>query len=336
MPLFPFAMKRILVTGASGFIGRHLVERLAGDGCAVRALVHASKSAWDPPAGVEVVQGDVQNPQAMKAAASGCETVYHLAGKSHALTEVRGDEEAYRAINTGGTRHVLEGAVAGGAKAFVLFSSVKAMGEGGSRCLDEAFNGHPETPYGRSKLEAERVALEIGRRTGLHVTCLRLPLVYGPGNKGNLFRMIAAIDSGVFPPLPELGNRRSMVHVADVAQAALLAAETPAAKGQCYIVTDGRAYSTRELYALICRSLGKAVPSWHVPTSVLKGLAVMGDAIGMLARKRFVFDSDALDKLIGSAWYSSEKISRELGYKPACRFEESLPEMIACYRTARS
>jgi len=325
---------RTLVTGASGFIGRHLVERLVRDGHMVRALVHTPALDW--PAGVEVIAGDVRDPQAMKAASAGCETVYHLAGKAHALTEIRGDEDAYRTINTDGTRHALEGAVAGGAKAFVLFSSVKAMGEGGNRCLDESFDGSPETPYGRSKREAERTALEIGRRTGIHVACLRLPLVYGPGNKGNLFRMIAAIDRGIFPPLPELGNRRSMVHVADVVQAAMRAAETPAANSQCYIVTDGRAHSTRELYERICRSLGKEIPAWHVPVWALRALAVAGDAIGKLAGKRFMFDSDALDKLIGSAWYSSSKILRELGYKPTHSFEDALPEMIAWYRTARS
>src|SRR5207302_1975481 len=146
------------------------------------------------------------------------------AGKAHVLAEVRGDEDAYRTINTDGTRHVLEGAVAGGARCFVLFSSVKAMGEGEDRCLDESFSGVPTTPYGRSKLEAEQATLEFGRRTGLHVTCLRFPLVYGPGNKGNLYQMIAAIDRGIFPPLPEFGNRRSMVHVADAVRAAVLAA----------------------------------------------------------------------------------------------------------------
>jgi len=327
---------RTLVTGASGFIGRHLVERLVRDGHMVRALVQTSKPVLDWPAGVEVMAGDVRDPQAMKAAAAGCETVYHLAGKAHALAEVKGDEDAYRAINVDGTRNVLEGTVAGGARVFVLFSSVKAMGEGGSRCRDESFEDPPETPYGRSKREAERTALEIGRRTGLHVTCLRFPLIYGPGNKGNLFRMIAAIDRGIFPPLPELGNRRSMVHVADVVQAAVRVAETPAAKGQCYIVTDGRTYSTRELYERICRSLGKEIPAWHVPVWTLKALGRLGDAIGMLLGKRFMFDSDALDKLIESAWYSSEKISRELGYKPVRGFEDALPEMIAWWRTARS
>ena len=327
---------KVLVTGASGFIGHHLIERLRQDGCTVRALVHEARRRGDWPADVEVAVGDVRDPQAMKATAAGCDTVYHLAGKTHALTEVRGDEDAYRAINTDGTRHVLEGSVAGGAGAFILFSSVKAMGEGGSRCLDESFDSPPEMPYGRSKLESERAVLEIGRRTGLHVTCLRLPLVYGPGNKGNLFRMIAAIDRGVFPPLPEFSNRRSMVHVTDVVRAAVLAAGATSASGQCYIVTDGRAYSTRELYELICRALGKPIPFWHVPRWMLKTLGKVGDAIGQVSGKRFLFDSEALDKLIGSAWYSSEKISRELGYRPSTTLEEALPELITWYRKAQA
>lgn len=329
-------MKNVLVTGASGFIGRHLVKRLARDGHTVRALVRERRSARDLPGGFDIAIGDVRDSQAMQAAVDGCDTVFHTAGKTHALTELQSDEETYRAVNVDGTRIVLDAAVAGGAERFVFFSSVKAMGEGDSRCLDASFDGRPKTPYGRSKLEGERVALEIGRRTGVHVACLRLPLVYGPGNKGNLFRMIQAVDRGVFPPLPEIGNRRSMVHVVDVVEAALLAAETPAANGQCYIVTDGSAYSTRELYVLICRGLGKAIPFWHVPVWILRMAAKGGDAIGKAMGKRFVFDSDALDKLLGSAWYSSERISRELGYKPVIRIEKALPELIGWYRMARS
>lgn len=325
-----------LVTGAGGFIGRHLVVRLLHDGHAVRALVREAGHSGDWPAGVEVAVGDVRDAQAMKAVAAGCETVFHLAGKAHALTEVRGDEDVYRAVNTEGTRHVLEGAVAGGARRFVLFSSVKAMGEGGSSCLDESFDGPPETPYGRSKLEAERLAFDIGKRAGLHVSCLRLPLVYGPGNKGNLSKMMAAIDHGTFPPLPELGNRRSMVHVVDVVRAALLAADQPAANGRCYIVTDWRGYSTRELYELICRALGKRLPGWHVPLWVLTMLGRVGDAIGRVRGKRFLFDSDALEKLAGSAWYSSERIARELGYRPSVTFPEALPELIAWYRKGQA
>ncbi len=322
---------KILVTGAGGFVGRHLVERLRRDGHAVRALV---REATDFPAGVETAVGDLRDAPAMKSAAAGCEAVYHLAGKAHALTEVRGDEDLYRAINADGTRHVLEAAAAGGARSVVVFSSVKAMGEGGGRCLDETFAGAPETPYGRSKLAAEAAAFDIGKRAGIRVACLRFPLIYGPGNKGNLLKMIAAIDRGIFPPMPDVGNRRSMVHVADAVSAAVLAAGSPAADGQCYIVTDGRAYSTRELYELICGALGKPVLRWSVPLAVLKILGAAGDAIGRVRGKRFVFDSDALDKLIGSAWYSSDKLSRELGYRPSVTLPDALPEMVTSYRKA--
>lgn len=327
---------RILVTGATGFIGRHLVARLRQDGYVVRALAHDPGWPTTCLEGIESVVGDVCDAQAMKTVAAGCDVVFHLAGKAHVLTEVRGDEEQYRAVNVEGTRHVLEGAVAGGARRFVLFSSVKAMGEGGDRCLNETFEGPPETPYGRSKLEAERLVLDGGQRAGLHVSCLRLPLVYGPGIKGYLYQMIAAIDRGFFPPLPEAGNRRSLVSVSNVAEASLLAAGAPVANGSCYIVTDSRAYSTRELYDVICRGLGKSAHGWHVPLGALKAMGKAGDVIGLVRGKRFLFDSDALEKLVGSAWYSSEKMSRELGYQPAITLEDAMPEMIVWYRQVKA
>lgn len=329
-------MEKVFVTGASGFIGVHLIERLRRDGCAVRALVHRARARLPPLQGVEVVEGDVRQAVLMKAFTAGCDAVFHLAGRAHALAESPGDEDAYFAVNVEGTRNVLEGAAAAGARRVVFFSSVKVMGEETPECCDESFPAQPLTAYGRSKLDAERVVLDCGRRAGLQVACLRLPLVYGPGNKGNLLRMISAIDRGRFPSLPELGNRRSMVHVRDVVQAAVLAAGTPAASGQCYIVTDGQVYSTRQLYALICRALGKRIPAWHVPVWALEVLGRAGDTIGRIRGRRFVFDSDALHKLIGSAWYRSEKIARELGYRPTITFEDALPELIARYREGQA
>ena len=121
-------VKQACITGATGFIGRHLVARLRQDGYVVRALAHDPGGPTIFPEGVESVVGDVCDAQSMKAVTAGCETVTHLAGKAHALSEIRGSEDAYRVINTDGTRHILKGAIAGGAKAFVLFSSVKAMG----------------------------------------------------------------------------------------------------------------------------------------------------------------------------------------------------------------
>ena len=326
-------VKRVLVTGGNGFIGRYLVSRLLEADCHVRILI---RSALHTPAhaGVEIAEGDVRDVSAMKKAAIGCDTVFHLAGKAHSLSEIQGNEEDYRSIIVDGTRNVLDAAVAAGVRRFAYFSSVKAMGETASQGLDEDSEPRPTTAYGRCKLAGEHLVLDYGKRTGMHVVALRLPLTYGVGNKGNLLRMIAAIDSGRFPPLPEVGNRRSILHVRNAVHAALLAATLPKGNGEVYIVTDGKNYSTRELYEIICRGLRRPIPNWTVPLNLLKALAVAGDTIGALRKKRFMFDSEALDKLVGSAWYSSQKICSELGYHPSHSFEKSLPELILWYRQA--
>lgn len=314
------------MTGAAGFIGSALVGRLMADGRFVRALVRRDPGRRLP--GNEVLRADLAAGPLPPEALYGIDTVYHVAGRSHALSEVDVDETEYRRVNVEGTRHVLAACREAGVERFVFFSSVKAMGEGGSECLDESVEPRPTTAYGRTKLEAERLVIDHGARFGVHAVCLRLPMVYGPGNKGNIHRMIDWVARGRFPPLPEVGNRRSLVHVANAVEAACLAAVHPAASGQTYIVTDGRSYSSRELYELICKGLGRAIPGWSVPLPVLRGLARAGDVIGRVRERRFFFDSDALEKLIGSAWYSPDKISRELGYSPRRSLEEDLHEIV--------
>jgi nucleoside-diphosphate-sugar epimerase len=119
-----------------------------------------------------------------------------------------------------------------------------------------------------------------------------------------------------------------MVHVDDVVQAALLAAEIPEAAGQIYIVTDGQAYSTRQIYDWIRGALGKAPLNWQIPMTLLTFLAKTGDTIGHTVGRRFPFDSAALDKLTGSAWYSSAKIQRELGFRPRHSLQSSIPDIV--------
>ncbi len=310
-----------LVTGATGFIGQILCQRLREKGIRIRAFTRRELNGpWD-----EAVMGELTD-SISPAALRGVDTVFHLAGKAHALSETQQDDAEYHAINTKGTQKLLEACQAEGVQRFVMFSSVKAMGEGGMACLDEGADIPPETPYGRSKLEAERLVLTGGYVS--HPVVLRLSMVYGPIKKGNLPRMIHAIARGRFPPLPELGNQRSMVHVDDVVMAAMLVAERPEAAGGTYILTDGRAYSTRQMYEWICEALGKSIPSWYVPIFALRLLALMGDGIGALRGKRFVIDSDAMEKLVGSACYSSDRIQKDLGFKPKRNLQESLGEIV--------
>ena len=129
-----------------------------------------------------------------------------------------------------------------------------------------------------------------------------------------------------------MSSQRSMAYVADVVEAAILAAHAPLANGQRYIGTDDQAYSSRDLYQAMCRALMKCIPRWHVPLTVLRTLARVGDGIGCVQGKRAPFDSDALARVIGSDWYSCAKIVGELGYHPSTTFRNALPEIVEWYR----
>jgi len=299
--------------------------------------LRASTGPWD-----RLIRGDITrrlNPDILV----DHQTVFHLAGKVHALSEVTQDAAEYFRINTEGTRHLLDAAKTAGVRRFVFFSSIKAMSrEGASEAIDrdgasrpwtEADCLEPDTPYGRSKLEAEKLVL--GGDYVSEPVVLRLCLVYGAGAKGNIDKMLQAISRNRFPSLPEVGNRRSMVHVQDVIQAALLAAVKPRAIGQVFIVSDGRAYSTRQIYEWMCRALDRPNPRWTVPLWLLRGLSRSGDLIGRMRARRFMFDSDTLAKLLGSSWYSSQKIESLLGFQPAWNLEQTMPEMVADMRQRR-
>lgn len=328
---------RVLVTGATGFIGRRLVKALCDADIEVKALSRHS-SVGDlvrncPGGKIIPVEADLTQVASLDHVCADVDGVCHLAGYAHA--EDANDESAasiHRQITVNGTRLLLEQACREGVRRFIFVSSVKAMTEGGAECIDETAAALPVTEYGRAKLKAEQLVLDAGRDAEMHVCVLRLPLVYGPGVKGNLLRMIKAIDNGRFPPPPGVSNRRSMVHVDDVVRALRLAAEHPRANGEVYLVTDGRTYSTREIYVLIRRALGGAEPRWAVPAGALRAIAWMGDAIGRIQGRPFVFNSIMLEKLLGSAWYSSTKIERDLGFKPAHTLETALPAMVEEYR----
>lgn len=340
-----------LLTGAGGFLGGKLARALKRAHYVVRGIDLG-------PGGGECDQmmiGDITkplNPVWFKDMG----TVVHLAGKVHALSETHQDQEEYFRINTLGTQNVLEAARVAGVRRFILYSTVKAMSrdkdsmtsalrkapghaDGGAghfadRPWTELDEIEPDTPYGQSKLEAEKLVLKGGFVP--QPVVLRLCMVYGPGAKGNIAKMIGAVLRHRFPPPPSLANKRSMVHVDDVVQATLLSIERPEAAGETFIVSDGFPYSTRLIYELICTALNRRVPGWQTPLFALKSLAKIGDLIGNLRNRRFIFDSDALEKLIGDAWFSEKKIASRLGFKPRRTMHDSISEMVAWVKQAGS
>ena len=311
-----------LVTGASGFIGRRLCARLQAEGWRVIAVARRQvPGPWDNLIVHELGSGPlmVTQPPAI---------VFHLAGRTHALAERPGERDTYFRVNVTGMQELLTALGSQTGMRVVFTSSVKAFGEETPpEGVDEAVSARPTTPYGESKLAGERLLLSSP--LGAQAVVLRLAMVFGEGQKGNLAEMIKAVAQGRFPPIPENGNRRSMVHVDDVIEALFAAmAAPPVCGGRVYYVAGPKAWSSREIYVEICRALGHSVPRWVVPVWVLRRAGKFGDLIGVVRGKRFLWDSDKCAKLFGSACYSPARAARELGFSPRTGLETALPAMV--------
>ncbi|MEX0321848.1 MAG: NAD-dependent epimerase/dehydratase family protein [Puniceicoccaceae bacterium] len=300
------------VTGATGFLGRRLCKHLQATGEHVIASGRSQQQGpWD-----EFVEADLESEDLPTGFPEGVTTVYHLASKAHALSETEAESDSYKPVIVDGTSKVVDAAEASHVQRLIYVSSVKAMGEGNPpgiplSIFDESSNADPQTPYGIAKAEAELIVL--GSKIP-HVVVLRPTMVFGPGEKGNLPRMIRAVERGRFPPLPDTGNRRSMIHVDDVVEFAYRAATKPVAAGKSYILAHPEALSTRELYDAIRKSLGLGTKGVSVPLILLKTAASIGTLVGKVVGKRLPLDLETLHKLTGSAWYSSALVEKELGY----------------------
>jgi nucleoside-diphosphate-sugar epimerase len=255
------------------------------------------------------------------------EVVFHLAGRVHQSDDGSGAEAEHIRVTVEGTRQLLAASANAGTKSFIFFSSCGVMPVGSPALIDETVEPRPTTPYARAKLAAERLVIGADGVGGMKTVCLRLPLVYGPGHKGHLRQMIDAIERGWFPPIPNLGGGRSLVHVEDVVDAAVLVASSPKSAGKAYIVAEPHAYTSRELYEIVLRALGRRPPKWRVSASVLRGAAVICDVGERLTRRRWSFDSDALRKLAQPARYSAARIEHELGFLPKRNFPASVREL---------
>jgi UDP-glucose 4-epimerase len=324
-------MSKVLVTGAAGFLGESLVEKLCRSGHHVRVVLHDSQHPISQLGNVETVAADIRDAKSVQDIADGCGAIVHLAAKVHALDD-SGEEQDYEAVNVDGTKHILDAAVRSGVSRIVFASSVKVFGEETTECVDETRAPDPQTAYGRSKWRAEQLVSEYAARHGLTAVSLRLPMVYGPTKKANLYRMIEAIDHGRFPVLPRLSTVRSLLHVENFVQAVLLCLRAPCFQRAAYVVADSKPYRVTDLYDWLRAGLGKAPPRWRVPLWMLKTGARCGDVLQAISGSPAPLTTQQLTKLIGGAWYSPTAITHELGYQAAYSFEQAVPDLIAFYR----
>ena len=280
------------VTGGSGFIGQRLVAALKQSGGEIRVLSREKHSDYD------AIICDLQSEVIPDQALNNVNTVFHLAGFAHDMRDASKIADLYYKVNVSATVQLANLAVKSGVKRFVFVSSVKAGGNPPlGTCANEKDQKNTEDVYGKTKREAELKLLEIGQVSGMHVSIIRPSLVYGPDAKGNLQLMLSGIKAGWFPPLPETGNRRSMIHVDDLVQAILLVSEDKRANGEIFIATDGTPYSSRDIYNSMCGVTGKLIPKWSVPKILFD--------IASLVSPRIKYK---INKLLGNECYSSAKL----------------------------
>ena len=303
----------VVVSGATGFIGSHLLPALLRGGHSAKALIEPGVS--------DVLLNDVRSFAAdlvsgdgLSTGFSGAEAVVHLAARNHVLKETSQDPlAAYRRVNVEGTRNVAQAASHAGARLFVHLSSVKAMGEESDRLLDEESPCVPKTQYGISKLESEDAVRVAAEKSGMSAVILRLPMVYGPGNKGNLPRMIRWASRGYPFPLFQPDNVRSMIYVENAVAGILAVLKSAPAGAATYILKDNEDCSTKTIYSIISKELGKRPRFLPVPAPAVW----FGGAL-----------SEDFRKITGSFRVSSAKVERELGFVPPFSVQEGLARTV--------
>lgn len=315
-------MKRILVTGASGFVGRALCSYLLTQGHPVRAAVRSasSKSSVD---GLEVVTvGDACAQTNWSAVLAGMDCVFHCAARAHVMHETEADAlAAYRAVNVAGTQRLAEQAAALRVRRLVFLSSIKVNGEQSVLGAPFLFSDvpSPEDPYGVSKWEAEQALWAVSAQTGLEVVVVRPPLVYGPGVKGNLLRLLRWVARGVPLPLGAVHNQRSLVGLSNLVDLLLRCAQHPAAAGQTFLASDGQGLSTSQLIRLMAEGMNRPARLFPVPVALLQ-------AGGSLLGKR-----GEIDRLVGSLQVDSGYTHAQLAWTPPASMEDGVREMARWY-----
>jgi nucleoside-diphosphate-sugar epimerase len=313
----------IVVTGAGGFVGTALSSQLRAMGRRFRGLVRAVPP--EAAANMEYAQvGDLATvtDDVIARALDGAEAVVHLAGRAHVTRdESTNSANAYREVNVVASERLARAAVRAGVAHFVYVSTIKVNGETTlpGRPFRESDPPHPEDAYGRSKWEAERTLKEFAGASGMALTILRPPLMYGPRVRSNFLALWRAVARGVPLPFGRIDNRRSFLYVGNLAHAIVALLDAPTETGRTWVVADRELVSTRELVRRIAAAVGK--PARLVPVPV--GLLVAGAAA---FRRR-----DLITRLTGSLEIDASALALRIG-PPPYSFDEGLAKTAEWWR----
>lgn len=313
--------RAVVVTGAAGFIGRALVERLRADRRVVRPVVRDSRGA--PEGAVALGALEEASPAALAGVFAGADAVVHLASRAHRMDERGPDlERLHREMTVEATARIARAAVDAGVRRFVLASSVKVNGE--STPAGRPFGpGDPPAPadaYARGKRDAEAALADAAERSSMAVVVLRLPLVVGPGARGNLARLVDAIAKRRTLPFGAIDNRRSVIGLANLCDAFAAALDATPPPAGVHFVAEDVPVSTPGLVRSIASALGVPVPLAYVPVPLLR-------LAGRLAGR-----GASVDRVAGSLEVDDASFRAATGWRPARTLDVEIARFASTHR----
>jgi nucleoside-diphosphate-sugar epimerase len=322
---------RYLITGATGFIGSHLVDLLYTQGYDLRVLVrNESKLADLKKYPIEAVQGDLFNQEALDKATKDIDGVFHLAAEVRAIAN--NTPALFTKTNVVGTKNVLDACVKNNVKKVVAISSIAAQGvnkPGQSLVTEDMANCNPDSPYGESKKAMEDLCLQIMQQTGMPIALPRPGFVFGE-KAHSVSQFFKAVKAGQFRFINQGETRWSFVYVKNLVQGLMQAMHSKQANGEAFFLTDEHPYTIREFTEAIAEA-------YHVekPGSVPGALAGVGatvlDVFSGMTGKKFPLTKERLHRLTHDMAYSCEKSKKLINYNPEIQLSESIPATVAWY-----
>ncbi len=315
-------MKQLMVTGGDGFLGQALCENLKKAGYYVRRIIRSEENCAAYGSTADVVSvGDLGADVDWTPLLDGIDVVLHLAGRAHILNEQAADPlEEFRRVNVRATASLAQAAAGQGVRRMVFVSSI---GVNGSSTVGKPFSEEdipaPHNDYALSKWEAEKELLRIAADTGLEVTIVRSPLIYGPGVKAHFLQLLQLVEKGIPLPLGSVRNRRSFVALDNIVDFLVCCAVHPAAAGRTFLVCDGEDISTPELIRRIARYMRCPVRLWPFPVSVMR------------AGARFLGKQAVVESLCESLLVESTKAKRVLGWRQPVSIDDGLKKTVEWY-----
>lgn len=329
--------RTIFITGATGLVGGHAAEEALRRGHRVRALVRpTSDTRWLEQWGVERIVGDLEDRDALRAGAAGADWIFNCAAKVGDW----GTLAEFRKLNVDALRLLLDAACEAGLERLVHVSSLGVYEGRDHHGTDETVPPAANSldAYTRSKTEAEALVMEYHQSRGLPAAVVRPGFIYGERDRTVLPKLLTNLQRGTFAFFGSGDQRLNCIYVKNLVHAIFLAAESPAAVGEVFNLTDGEPISKKQFVGRVAVLAGLPIPTRHIPLPIARALAqVVEGAAKLLGAKRAPLINKARYKFLGlNLDYSIEKARRVLGYQPPYTFEEGIERAMAEHRPSGS